>query len=173
MPVKITIPEMQHSWCVRCGNDRGETWHGAQTQFLRHHNQAEFCATVMGLGEEGANRRKREKLSYWGRQGRLCKQQFRLVSGQDAEEQRAWQGRLVQQLEAAALKDWCIKLHDVSCDIWVLKSSDARAKCIYKNIKLILKGKLKILKVNIKAASLLSLLWFSANLMKSEAYGFF
>lgn len=44
IPVKTIIPEMQHSWWVRCGNNRGETWHGAQVHSLRHHNQTELCA---------------------------------------------------------------------------------------------------------------------------------
>lgn len=69
IPVKTIIPEMQHSWWVRCGNNRGETWHRAQVHSLRHHNQTELCAIWWDWGLEAGNGRKRGQLGYQGQAG--------------------------------------------------------------------------------------------------------
>lgn len=60
---------------MRCGSNRGETWHGAQAHSPKRRDQAELFG---GTGGEAGNGRERGQLGYWGQQGRLWKRQSRL-----------------------------------------------------------------------------------------------
>lgn len=75
---------------MRCGNNRGETWHGAQVHSLRHLNQAELCAIWWDFGG-GREQEEKRAAGLLGPARRVTEETAQIGRGRDAEEEGGWE----------------------------------------------------------------------------------